>query len=1125
MSDRFRPLDAERLTDWIADELDHSGSIFGIPRELFFVPSADDRFKLDLRSARLDTPIGVAAGPHTQLAQNIVVSWLCGARVIELKTVQILDEIEVAKPCIDMQDAGYNIEWSQELKIDESFAEYLLAWVMIHALHRHLGLPGERPGVLFDLSVGYDLDGIRQPPMRRYLERMADAGEALEKCIDAVGRRFPEVRDVEVPAQIADSATLSTLHGCPPQEIGAIAEHLLGDRKLHTAVKLNPTLLGYDTVLDLLQRDLGWSDVEPHAPSFDADIGYDDACELLSRMSDFGAHHGREFGIKLCNTLPVINRRADFDANESSAYLSGRPLHALAVTLANRLAGDSDGRLGISFAGGADAFNTSKLLAGGLRPVTTCSDLLRPGGYLRLRQYLTEIEAAMDRAGAADLDDLAMRCAPTSGSVREAAYENLARYARSLRSDPTLQRATYRRDHTKTSRKLGLFDCVRAPCTDACGVDQQVPEYMRRVAAGEVAAAAEVISTDNPLPSILGRACHHPCEPVCLRTHLDQPLAIREIKRFVTDHARPPTTEARPGGTGLRVAIVGGGPCGLAAAVHLARHGARATVFEARDEGGGMVSATIPGYRASPIAIRRDLAAVEALGAEMVYSTVVGTDVGLDELFERGFSDVVVSIGAQKGLRLGLENEDATGVYDGLDFLRGVRRGEVEDLGPRVAVIGGGDVAMDCARSARRLTGGEVEILYRRTVDEMPAHPEEVRDFLAEGITIRELVAPRRIETANGRICALECVEMVLGEADDSGRPRPVEKRGSGITLELSALIVAIGQRVDLSVFGERRVKTSSSGYVEVDGTTMETSRAHVYAGGDLVAPGPSNIVDACGDGRRIAGVILDRAGLSTTGTTATIPTIHDRADLLRRRSRRLSRVHVPRRSESDRGGFVEVIDTLTPEAAVREASRCLDCDELCSTCDGVCPNRAIVTYEQPPRGADLPTLRNGRDGGMEVADGTIDWQVSQRPQVAVVADFCNECGNCVAFCPTSGRPWSDKPRLYFDRREFEAESDNAFMLLHIDGGIAIQGRFGGRLHQLEVAEDLIYDHPAYRARLNQDSFKILELSPRPWENGTQDLSLEPCAVMLTLLRGLTGSMPHLPFSEAEDGWLVEAER
>lgn len=1051
MSDRLRPLGARRLAAWIAAELTDGNTIFGVPVELAHRPARDDRLSGRLHGRLIETPVGVAAGPHTQLAENIITAWLCGARVIELKTVQHRDRIEVAKPCIDMRDEGYNIEWSQELSIRESLHEYLTAWVVIYALHRRLSFPGDTPGVVFDLSVGYDLAGLKTDAMRWFLDQGVDGDDEIRACIEAVAPSLPEVRDIEIPTAMAGSVTVSTLHGCPPDEIDAIARYLMDGWHLHTTVKLNPTLVGIETALQILHDELGWNHVMPRSDAFEADIGFSDAIALIDDLHRHGRRLGLDFGVKLCNTLPVVNRRPDLNPAEETAYLSGRPLHALAVELALRIRRSASSRVPISFAGGADAFNTPTLLAAGLCPITSCSDLLRPGGYLRLLQYLDEIRAVLDRSPAVDVEALV--------GTADAADAALARYAGKLRNDPAVMRSTFRRDRTKTDRDLGFFDCVEAPCTDACAVGQAVPEYMRRVAAGDNAGAAEVVAADNPLPTVLGRACHHPCEPVCLRTHLDQPLAIREVKRFITDSAEPASRTAPPNKTAA-VAIVGAGPCGLAAANELRSAGVAVTVFDSRDEPGGMVSATIPGYRAGHDSVRRDIERIAAAGVAFELGVRVGEDPSIDDLRRRGFSHVVIAAGAQRGLPLAIDGGDLPGVLDGLDFLRAARCGRAATLGGRVVVIGGGDVAMDCARTALRLGATSVEVLYRRTVAEMPAHPEEVADLLAEGITIRELLAPRRAIPVDGRLGRLECAPMTLGEPDASGRPRPVEKAGESVEIDVDTLIVAIGQRADLSVFGDLGVAVSDNGYVAVDPATLESSIPGIWVGGDLRAPGPSSIVAAAGDGRLIARGILAREGLAPTETRRPRAVQGNRVDLLRRRATRQPRVQVPRIPGS---GFEEVVRTLDPTAARTEAARCLDCDLMCSTCESVCPNRAIATYHLPIGPATEPVAQD---------------QPSQEPQIIIFADLCNECGNCVTFCPTAGAPWRDKPRLYFDRADFETADNNAFMLVRRNGNVAIRGRFGGVTTQLTVGESTAKDH----------RLKILE----------------------TLLRGLTSSMPHL---------------
>jgi putative selenate reductase len=396
----------EQLTDWLFTELDQKNSIFGIPRASFFTPSETDRFRLVNYDVELETPFGVAAGPHTQMAQNIVVSWLVGARFIELKTVQTLDELDVNKPCIDLEDEGYNVEWSQELKVHQSFDEYLRAWVLIHALHHKLGFPGDAPGMIFNMSVGYDLKGILEPNVQWYLDVMNDSTGYIEPFIDIVAQRYPEIRDIDIPAQLSNTMTLSTMHGCPPEEIEQISAYLLQERGLHTSVKCNPTLLGPDLVRGIINEELGFTDVVIPDEAFGHDLKYVDAVPMFHNLKRIAVREGLTFGLKLSNTLEVENHRPIFPDDEMM-YLSGRALHAVTSNLALRLSEEFGGDMLLSYAGGADAFNVSDLLRSGMTTITVCSDLLKTGGYLRMPQYLEELDLALDKAEADSLAEFA----------------------------------------------------------------------------------------------------------------------------------------------------------------------------------------------------------------------------------------------------------------------------------------------------------------------------------------------------------------------------------------------------------------------------------------------------------------------------------------------------------------------------------------------------------------------------------------------------------------------------------------------------------------------------------------------------------------------------------------------
>jgi len=971
--------------------------------------------------------------------------------------------------------------------------------------------------------VGYDPEGIGRPNMQIYLDRMEDAGDDLGRCLEVVARRFPEIAEVEVPRRISDNVTLSTMHGCPPEEIGAISEYLLRDRGLHTSVKLNPTLLGARDVCRILNHELGFVDIEVPDKAFAHDLDYSDGLALIARLQNAAAECDLDFGIKLTNTLEVTNHRKVFDPAEPTMYLSGRPLHALTVNLTQRLTEDVEPPLLLSFSGGANADNTSSLLRAGMRTVTVCSDLLRPGGYMRLGQYLENIDESIAVEGAKTIAGFISSGAPPDLSSWEAAAFHLATYADAVLSDPALHKGAYERAHTKTPRRLALFDCIVAPCTDICDVDQKVPDYMRRVRDGDIDGAAAVTRLDNPLASMLGRTCHHPCEPVCLRTHMEQPLAIREIKRYITEHERPPSSALPTNTPRPAVAIIGAGPCGLGAATVLARAGHPVTIFEAGPAAGGMVSATIPDYRAPGHVVDRDLEHLGALGVEIRYGRDIGTDVTLESLQAEGFSAIVVAIGARRGLRLGMNGEDSAGVLDGLDFLRAARSGNPPSVGERIGIIGGGDVAMDCARTARRLSDGEVTVFYRRTRAEMPAQNEEICDLLAEGGALVELVAPRRVIAPNGRLQAVEMATMRLGDADDSGRRRPVEIEGGEREVPLDTLIVAIGQRPDLGVFGDREVALTPAGYLDVDPQTLETSLPGVYAGGDIIGDGPSSIVKACGDGQRIADAIIARGDAAERGREASPASWpdFDAVDLLRRRARIEPRVEIPHRAPKGPGDFAEVVLTLSDEAARRESARCLDCNLMCSTCDGVCPNRAILTYRTPPVNLPIPQVR--MENGEPKVLHPVNFEVAQGPQVAILTDACNECGNCVTFCPTADRPWRDKPRLYLHRSDFEDQSDNAFMLISRDQARALQSRFDGELHQLiEVNGDLRYTSPSIELWMDSETLAVLDFTIRDDSASTNLVNADHLGAMITLHRAFAESMPEFPLVKADPEWLPD---
>ncbi len=411
----FTPFPLRVLLGRIAHEWETRRRIFDLPAARFFDASAAPDLSVEFLGRRAATPLGPAAGPHSQLAQNIVLAWLGGARIVELKTVQVLDELDIPRPCIDMETVGYNVEWSQELRIGRSLEEYVKAWMIIEILRGwdELGpFIGPDPGPhVFDISVGYDLAGISSATVAAFIDGLTDAAETIQRLRSEIPESFAASRGHSFPTRVTGSATLSTFHGCPPDEIGVISRHLMTRHGLDVVVKLNPTLLGFERVGEIVSAELGYDEIRLRRSDFDADLSFPRALELIDDLDVFARDHGRRSGIKLTNTLVVENHRGFLPGNPM--YLSGAPLHVVATSLLDELNRALPGRLrveglagtiAVSFSAGVTRRNFPTLAGLGLRPITVCSDLLKPGGYGRLKPMLTALADAMTAAGCTDLE-------------------------------------------------------------------------------------------------------------------------------------------------------------------------------------------------------------------------------------------------------------------------------------------------------------------------------------------------------------------------------------------------------------------------------------------------------------------------------------------------------------------------------------------------------------------------------------------------------------------------------------------------------------------------------------------------------------------------------------------------
>ena len=486
MSELMRPIQFDKLMKWSFMEYEKQGSIFGIKKEKFYRNKSGTN--IEIFGDRISSPVGPAAGPNAQLSQNIIASYLGGSRFIELKTVQKMDGEDlrkcIARPCINAEDEGYNVEWSTELTVEEAFDEYIKGYIALHILAKELEISDEAD-FLFSMSVGYDLEGIKSDKINNYIEGMKDASstEIWKRCVEWIKKniskfkKFKEEDIKKINPRVCSTICLSTLHGCPPAEIERIAKYLISEKKLNTYIKCNPTLLGYEFARNTLNK-MGYGYITFDDHHFKNDLQWDDAAVMIKRLMEFAKENGQGFGVKLTNTFPVKIAANELPGEEM--YMSGRSLYPLTISLASKIAKEFNGKLPISFSGGADYFNIVDIFNTGIQPITVATTILKPGGYERLKQLAEEVEPHM------------------AGKFHGINVEALDYLARNV---------IYNRNHLKDTRPVGsrktesilpLYDCAKAPCKDGgCPINQQIPEYLEMVSKGRYKEAFEIIV--NPL--------------------------------------------------------------------------------------------------------------------------------------------------------------------------------------------------------------------------------------------------------------------------------------------------------------------------------------------------------------------------------------------------------------------------------------------------------------------------------------------------------------------------------------------------------------------------------------------------------------------------------------------------
>ena len=882
MSERMYPIPFKSLMNWIVTEYSREGEIFGI-----HAPYIAKGKALPIFGEKIETPFGPAAGPNSQLAQNIIASYMAGARFFEVKTVQKMDGHDLAvcvpRPCILADDEGYNQEWSTELTVPQAQDEYIKAWCALKVLSKVYGF-GDPDGFVINMSVGYDLEGIKGEKVNTYIENMKDASKTAQfiECKEVLKEFFPEEAEFidAISPNISRSITLSTLHGCPPDEIERIATYLISEKKVNTFVKCNPTILGYKTARSILDS-MGYDYIVFDEHHFNEDLQWADAVPMFERLQALADKTGVEFGLKLSNTFPVDTTRGELPGDEM--YMSGRALFPLTIEMCNRISKQFKGKMRLSFAGGAEYFNCDKLFAAGIWPITVATTILKPGGYNRLKQMCEKVENMPFKAFSGT----------DSAAIEALSIDSHTNYHHLKPIKPLPAR--------KSEDRVPWLDCFKAPCKGGCPIAQDIPEYIELCKKGLYVPALKLITEKNALPFITGTICAHRCQNKCTRNFYDESVQIRDTKLLAAQKGYPAliaSIKAPAKVEGKKVAIIGGGPTGIAAAYFLGRGGVETTIFERENTLGGIPRHVIPAFRITDEAIDKDVALMQKYNVEVKLGAPAPS---VAELKKMGYTHILLAVGAWQAGKLDIEG-NVVGV---IGWMKEMKKEVKPCLSGSVVVVGAGNTAMDAARVAKRM-GADATIVYRRTKKYMPADEHELKLAMEDGVKFVELAAP--VKQADGKL-TLE--KMVLGEPDASGRRSPV---GTGEFFEIPCDLVvsAVGEKVDAELMAANGIEMGRKG------PAFQTNIEGVYAAGDCHR-GPATVVEGIADAAKFAEIVIGKAH------EYEIP----------------EQAYVTKAEAIAKKGILKM-----SKDACCEGSRCLDCNTVCENCADSCPNRSNIVIK-----------------------------------------------------------------------------------------------------------------------------------------------------------------------------------
>ncbi len=1001
MIDNLKPLTFDHLMRWILREQKKSGSIFGV-RDFY---QANPFKTLPLGSDRIETPFGPAAGPHTQYAQSIIAAYAAGCRFFELRTVCPRELNQ--DPEISIGTEALNVEGAGNLTFEESYEEYVKAWVAIKVLSVEYKMGG-MDNFIFNISAGYTYEDFKSPEMTEFLDKMLDArkSDIFIDCIQYLRDHLDMFQNLtnedidDISPMISHGISVCTSIDCSLTELENIARYLMINKKFDIGIKLSSAMLGYEYCRNTLDS-MGYFDIEISRETIERCVRYYDMVPIINKLMGIANKEGRLFGVKLTGAFPVI---AGIERSKE-LKLSGKAIFPLSVALAAKLSDDFDGRLKIAFSGGADANNVEDIYEAGVWPITMNTTILKPGGFNRFKQFSYTFNewSYNDRYGT------------RTGLLRrmaERVKEN-NHYTKPLKSDTPTRRAG----------RIPMVNCFIAPCVEGCPIGQDITGYLNLIDEERYTEALKTIIDKNPLPFITGSICTHECMSNCTRNFYEKSVKIRDAKLIAAQngyegvidelHPKPPV------GRKLKIAVVGGGPCGMSTAFFLAREGHKVTMFDASEKPGGIVRYIVPDFRIPTDRVDKDLGLLKALNVEIRSNYRVRS---LDEL--EGYDKIVLAMGVSEVKKLDIPGTDCKSA-DLFLWEYKEKRGKM-DVGRNVVIIGGNNTAVDAARAAKRIRGVEnVYIAYRRNRRFMPANDEELQTALSEGIELLEYMNP--FEYADGH---LKCHITRLPE-DATDRNTPVYDTEEVMAVPADTVMAAIGVSVDPAFYRSNGIDVDDKGLPVTGTDTLESSIPGVYIGGECRI-GASSVVEVIADARKIADAILkefenmvadDSAGRLGLGYGGVSYHNINRPDDRRSAGRRVS--------DNKLSGLYAKKGILREPHYRNDGGRCLDCSRLCENCVDVCPNRANVEIKVP---------------GNPV------------PQVLHIDRLCNECGNCDTFCPYEGAPYKEKFTLYDTLEDFEAGKNEGLVFTHDGSAFTIRinkkdGLKVFRVSRIEAAE------------------------------------------------------------------------